>query len=212
MLSRYPVHSYPPSKRTGLKAQFAPTEHSWAGSSESCTAKGSLVTEFGTMSTVRAMGWELDRQELSTWDYLHTGRSPFPGRVQTSGKWRTYPTPTSCRMASTASRRDLCKISRTGSGTPCRVHIHRRKTGRETPKGLILHFSQGDKIHWYLEPYSTEASKAGKLEISAAKGNQGPTQPWLSHRAVINTKKERADPLTQIGPSLKTSETIYYRK
>ena len=54
----------------------------------------------------------------------------------------------------------LCRTSRTGSRTPCRLHIHRRKTGREMPNGPILYFSQGDKIHWFLGTYSTEANKA----------------------------------------------------
>ena len=70
------------------------------------------------------------------------------------------------------------------------------------PKGAMLNFSQGDKIHWFLGPYSTEASNKGRLE-GAARGNQGPTQHWLAHRAVLSTKQERTDPFTQICSSLK---------
>ena len=70
------------------------------------------------------------------------------------------------------------------------------------PKGPILYFSQGDKIHWFLGPYFTEAKKAGRSESSAARGSQGPAKLQLAHRAAINTKQERVDPLTQIGLSL----------
>ena len=72
------------------------------------------------------------------------------------------------------------------------------------PKGPILYLSQGDKILQYLGPYSTESGKAGRSEIHAARGNQGPAQPQLTHRAAISTKQETADPLTQMGPSLET--------
>ena len=67
-----------------------------------------------------------------------------------------------------------------------------------------MNFSQRDKIYWFLGHYSTEASKAGRSEISAAMGIQGPTEPWLSHRAANITKQERADPLIQTGLSLET--------
>ena len=43
------------------------------------------------------------------------------------------------------------------------------KTGRETPKGPILNFSQGEKIHWFLGPESTESRKAQRSEIDAAR-------------------------------------------
>lgn len=60
-----------------MKAQFTPTEYSWVGRSESCTAKrflgpstaskpGAMQNSSGLLSTVRAVGWELDGQELST--------------------------------------------------------------------------------------------------------------------------------------------------
>ena len=42
----------------------------------------------------------------------------------------------------------LCRTDREGSRIFCRVYIHRRETGREMPKRLILYFSWGDKIHW----------------------------------------------------------------
>ena len=47
----------------------------------------------------------------------------------------------------------------------------------ELPTEPILNFSQGNKIHWFLGPYSTEASKAGRSETHARRENQGPTQP-----------------------------------
>ena len=67
------------------------------------------------------------------------------------------------------------------------------------PKGPILYFSQGDKIHWFLGPYFTEASKAGRSESTAARGTQGPAQPRLAYTAAINIKQETADTLTQIA-------------
>ena len=83
-----------------------------------------------------------------------------------------------------------------------RVHFHKRKTARGMPEGPILNFSQGNKIQWFLGPYFTEASKAGGSEISAARWNQSLPQPWLTHRATANIKQKKADPLTQVGPSL----------
>ena len=44
----------------------------------------------------------------------------------------------------------------------------------------------------------------GRSEIRAARGNQGPAQPQLTHRAAISTKQETADPVTHIGSSLET--------
>ena len=84
------------------------------------------------------------------------------------------------------------------------MHFHRRKAGKESPKGPILNVFQGDKIHWFLEPYFTEASRAERSEISEARGNQDPAEPGFSHRAANRTNQERSDPLTQIGPSLET--------
>ena len=43
MLGRDPMCSCPANKRTRSKAQFPPTENSWARRSENCTAKGFLV-------------------------------------------------------------------------------------------------------------------------------------------------------------------------
>ena len=54
-------------------------------------------------------------------------------------------------------------------------------------------------------PYSTEASKVGRSEIGARRENQCTAQLQLTHRAAISNKQERADPLTQIGPSLETN-------
>ena len=79
-----------------------------------------------------------------------------------------------------------------------RVHFHKRKTARGMPEGPILNFSQGNKIQWFLGPYFTEASKAGRSEIGAARGSERPARPQLPHTAAVNTKQERADPLTQI--------------
>ena len=62
----------------------------------------------------------------------------------------------------------------------------------------------GRQNTWFLGPYSTKVSKAGRSEIGAARENQGPAWPQLARRAAISTKQERADPLTQIGPSLET--------
>ena len=87
---------------------------------------------------------------------------------------------------------------------------------RGRPKVLILNVSQGDKIHQVPVPYFTKANKAGRSEIGAGRVNQGPAYHRLAHRAAINTKQERANPLTQVGLSLKwtanSSETIHYWK
>ena len=118
------------------------------------------------------------------------------------------PTPAGQKAPSTGK---MGKTDRSGSRTPCRVQIHKRKTERRMPKGPILNFPQEEKIHWFLESYFTEASKAGRSEISAERRESGPTQAQLAHRAEMNTKQERA--LTQIVPSLEmaadSSEVIY---
>ena len=66
-----------------------------------------------------------------------------------------------------------------------------------------------------LGPYSSENSRADRLEIGTARGIQGPAQPQVSHRAAISTKQERADVFTHIGPAHETansSETTHYWK
>ena len=102
------------SKGTRLKEQFSPTEYSWTGKSESCTAKGfsgpipaGLASRDYAKQRVQncvycqGSGLGIRWARLSTWDYLRPGRTPCPSRVQTSGKGRTHPAPTSSRIAST---------------------------------------------------------------------------------------------------------------
>ena len=58
-------------------------------------------------SAARAVSWELDGWELSTWDYLKPDRAPFSGGVRTSRKGRSHPARTSCWMENTFSGEDL---------------------------------------------------------------------------------------------------------
>ena len=76
MLVRDPVCSCPASKGTRLKAQFSPTEYSWAWLAGKMHSKGvSLLQpgtasrpeaaqsgEFGTVSAAGAVCWELEQQ------------------------------------------------------------------------------------------------------------------------------------------------------
>ena len=79
MQGRDPVHSCSASKGKRLKPQFSPTEYSWAeirkvnskGISwpQTGTAgrlEGRQSGEFGTMSALRTLGWELVGQDMST--------------------------------------------------------------------------------------------------------------------------------------------------
>ena len=79
MLGRDPMHSCPASKGKGLRERFAPSERSWAeirkvhskGISwpQTGTAgrlEGRQSGEFGTMSALRTLGWELVGQDMST--------------------------------------------------------------------------------------------------------------------------------------------------
>ena len=83
---------------------------------------------------------------------------------------------------------------------------------RQKDKWPILNFSQGDKIHWFPGPYSTEASKAGKSEIGATRGSQGP--PNLgSHTEVPSAPRKKELTLLRLVPLLKwtvnESETTF---
>ena len=49
---------------------------------------------------------------------------------------------------------------------------------------------------------SHRGSKAGRSEIGAVRGNEGPASAHT--QSCLSTKQERADPLTQIGPCLET--------
>ena len=55
-----------------------------------------------------------------------------------------------------------------------------------------------------LRPYSTENSRAERLEIGEVRGIHGPEQPQLSYRAASSAKQERDAPFIQIGPSHET--------
>ena len=98
--------------------------------------------EFGTVSAARAVGWELDGQKLSTWDYLQPGRAPYP-RQQWSNLHEGKDSLSTHFLEDhkhhpTVSNEKFCITGRAGSITHCRVHIHKRKTERETPKGPFL--------------------------------------------------------------------------
>ena len=108
-LSREPTCAQrcPAREEAKFKAQFMTAEPSWPGRVEGYTAKGlwgsaqcswwagGCVQNGGFWSEppVRAMSWELDRQELSTRDSLQEGRAIETG-VQTSGKGKfAHPPP-----------------------------------------------------------------------------------------------------------------------
>lgn len=102
-----------------------------------------------------------------------------------------YPAPTPAGLYPVGQ---FCRTVRPGSRTPCRVRIHRRKTGRETPKGSILNSLRESK---YTSSWGPIPLTTGRQREQKPVGNQGPTQPWLAHRAAISTKQEKADLLTQ---------------
>ena len=76
----------------------------------------------------------------------------------------------------------------------------RERQQDECLKWPILNSSQGDKVQWVLGPYFTEANNSVSSESGAAREMQGSAQPWLTHRAAVYTKQERADTLRQIVP------------
>ena len=66
-----------------------------------------------------------------------------------------------------------------------------QRKGRESPKEPFMNFYQ--ILCWLLlRPYSAENSRAERLEIGTARSILGPVLPWLSHRAAISAKQERA--------------------
>ena len=109
-----------------------------------------------------------------------------------------YTVLTSFRTASPASNREALQNNQNRLKNVLQGTCLQEKERKQNSKRIILNFSQGDKIYWFLGSYSTEATKAWRSEIDAVRGNQGPTQPWLAHRAALNTSQGKADPLTQI--------------
>ena len=65
-------------------------------------------------------------------------------------------------------------------------------------------------MHWFLGLYFTEASKTGRSEISAVRGNQGSAQTQLTP----STKQEKLTLLHRLASPLKwtasSSETVHY--
>lgn len=132
------------------------------------------------LSAVRAVNWKLEAWELCTWDYLKAERASFPGSNWASGKRRSHPAPTCCRL-------QFCK----------------GKTARGMPRGTTLNFFQGDKIHLFLGPYFTKASKAGRSENGIARGNQDPVWP-CSHTELLSTPRRRElNLLHRLSPTLR---------
>ena len=85
---------------------------------------------------------------------------------------------------------------------PCRTHIHKRTTETETPKGPFRTSLRENKYTGSQGPILLRPVKQ-RLEIGAARGNQGSAQPRLAHKPAISTKQKRADPLIHIAPLLK---------
>ena len=98
---KLPHGSYPASKGAKLKVQFVPTEPSWPGRVEICTAKGlqppppthcsclvgGLCAEQGFGSEPPARE-EMDRLELSTGDSLQLGRATQTIEYKPPGRGR----------------------------------------------------------------------------------------------------------------------------
>ena len=126
----------------------------------------------------------------------------MPSRVHTSGKERTYPHLLQDRKhgiqwGSSAKQAGEARVPSAGC-------IRQEKDRRRNAQRIHFVHLSGRSNTRVQGPYSTETREAGRSEIGAAWGNQGPAQSQLPHRAAISTKHERADPLTQIGHSLET--------
>ena len=79
------------------------------------------------------------------------------------------------------------------------------------PKRAHLNSPQGDKVHWVLGPYFTEAFETGVNKGYTSRGIQGTTQTWIIHRTADYTNR-RDDTLTQIAckPTPTLGETDSY--
>ena len=111
--------------------------------------------------------------------------------------------PTSVRIASTTNQEAL-QNRQDRLKKPLQGAYPQKKDRSRNAMRAHFELLSRNKIQWFLGPCSTEVSKAGRSETSAARGNQGPSQPRLSHRAAISTKQERADSLTRVVPFLET--------
>ena len=94
-------------------------------------------TEFLTVPPAKAVGWELDRQELRTWDSLQPGKCP--SRAQSSWKGKVCPS-TSYSVADPTSKWENLQNNPARYKIPLLVRFHRRK--KENPKGAILNLFQ----------------------------------------------------------------------
>ena len=166
MLGRDPVHSCPAQEGRGLRVRFAPTQCSWAERSERCTARGFLglsPAQLAGQRLCRGRGWDFvccKDTGLGTGrvraEQPHRACSPRRLNLQ---EGKVNPDPTSCRIKSTTNEEDL-QNRQVRLKNPLQDEYPQENTERGTPKGPILNCSQGDKIHWFLGFYSTEASKA----------------------------------------------------
>ena len=111
--------------------------------------------------------------------------------------------PTSVRIASTTNQEAL-QNRQDRLKKPLQGAYPQKKDRSRNAMRAHFELLSRNKIPWFLGPCSTEVSKAGRSEISAAWDIQGPAQPQLAHRAANSTKEEGADILIQIVSSLET--------
>ena len=174
------------SKPKGLRVWFASPECSWAERAERCTARGCLslaqlagqrLCRVKSSGLFRLQGWWAGNWMTGIEHLrLFTARqSPLPWQEIKRPKRERHTQPPPPAGSQALPTVKFCKTGTTGPGTPegC---FRNRNTVREMPKGPIFELLLG-RLHWFLGPYSTEASKAGRSEIGAARGNQDPAQP-----------------------------------
>ena len=155
---------------------------------------------------------------MSTGVFIQPGRTPSPaGRDQTSGKGKDSLSPhllQDCKCHPTASNVEALQNRQDRLKNPLQVHICKRKTERETPKGPILNFSQGDKILWFLGPIPLRPAKQGDQKL-VQEGRISAPPSFSSHTELRSaTSRKELTLLHRLAPPLKqtasSSETIHY--
>ena len=187
------------------KQKLIKTDYNWPQTSVASKLGGMQNGEFGTVSIMRAMGWELHGQELSTWDYLQPGRTPFSGRIQNSRKGRMYPAPTSCRTASTTSNGKALQNRQDRLKNPLLQGTHPQEKDRKrnvTRSHFILLSGRQNTLvpralfHW--------GPQCREIRNQCSNGGIRAQSSLSFHTELPSAPSRRVDPLTQMGPSLKT--------
>ena len=117
-----------------------------------------------------------------------------------------HPAPTSCRIASTTtSNGEALQKRQHRLKNPLWRAFCKRKTEKETLKGLILNFSQGDKIHWFLRALFHGSLQSREIRNQCSKRMKAsPSLGWHTELPSAPSRKELTL-LHRLAPPLKWS-------